>query len=162
MFSLPADFAAVMTYKGVEDIRFAPGWGDSTKEDYWSYAFLWWLEANPAIDAASLQKNLQVYYSGLVNRNITGRKIPANKVVPTVAMIKKIKTVAGDLQTFSGSIRMLDYMTQRPITLNTMIHLKDCKDDKHAAVFVEISPKPYKNIIWQQLERLQTNFSCER
>ena len=162
LFSLPADFAAAMTYKGVEDIRFAPGWGDSTKEDYWSYAFLWWLEANPAIDAASLQKNLQVYYSGLVNRNITGRKIPANKVVPTVAMIKKIKTVAGDLQTFSGSIRMLDYMTQRPITLNTMIHLKDCKDDKHAAVFVEISPKPYKNIIWQQLERLQTNFSCER
>ena len=89
-----------MTYKGVEDIRFTPGWGDSTKQDYWSYAYLWWLDGNQGIDAAGLQQNLQLYYTGLVNRNVINSKIPENKVVPTEAAIKKIKTAAGDIQTF--------------------------------------------------------------
>jgi hypothetical protein len=26
-FALPPDFANQMTYKGVEDLRFTPGWG---------------------------------------------------------------------------------------------------------------------------------------
>ncbi len=162
LFALPPDFAAAMTYKGVEDIRFAPGWGDSTKADYWSYAYLWWLDGTPTIDAGSLQENLQVYYSGLVNRNIISRKIPKDKVVPTLAGIRKVKTVSGDLQTFSGSIRMLDYMTQKPMTLNTVIHVKECADEKHAAVFVEMSPKPYKDSIWQAMDKIQTSFSCLR
>lgn len=154
VFSLPADFAAGMTYKGVEDIRFAPGWGDSTKEDYWSYAYLWWLDAKPVIDAVTLQQNLQVYYSGLVNRNITGRKIPEDKVVPTSAAVKQVKTVTGDLQTFNGSIRMLDYMKQVPITLNALIHVKNCNASNHVAVFVEISPRSYKDAIWTQMESI--------
>lgn len=162
LFSLPADFAAAMTYKGIEDIRFAPGWGDSTKADYWSYAYLWWLDGKVTIDASSLQENLQLYYSGLVNRNIIGRKIPGDKVVPTLSAVKKIKTATGDWQTFSGSVRMLDYMRQRPITLNTTIHLKDCADHKHMAAFVEMSPKPYTAPIWKQMEKLQTGFSCSR
>lgn len=160
LFSLPADFAVAMTYKGVEEIRFAPGWDDSTKGDYWSYAYLWWLDGTPAINTGSLQENLQVYYSGLVNRNIISRKIPRDKVVPTRVTIKKIKTANDDLQTFGGSIRMLDYMAQRPITLNTIIHVKDCVAHNHAAVFVEISPKPYNDSIWKQMERLQKRFSC--
>ena len=162
LFSLPADFAPAMTYKGVEDIRFAPGWGDSISEDYWSYTYLWWLDGKPTIDAGSLQENLQAYYTGLVNRNVTGRKIPGNKVVPTQATIKKIKTVDGDVQTFIGSIHMLDYMTQRPIILNTIIHQKDCVSENQVSVFVEISPKPYKHFIWQQMDKIQKNFSCIR
>ncbi len=161
-FALPPDFAPAMTYKGIEDIRFAPGWGDSTKLDYWSYAFLWWLEGAPQIDAAGLQRNLQLYYAGLVNRNVIGRKIPENRVVPTEAAIKKVKTVSGDLQTFSGSIRMLDYMTQRPMILNTVIHVKDCKTSNRVAVFIELSPRPVKHNIWEQMEKIANSFSCKQ
>src|SRR3954454_16520002 len=86
-FSLPADFAPAMTYKGVEDLRFTPGWGDSTSQEYWSYAYLWWMEGTSPIDAVTLQDNLKALYSGLVNRNIVSRKIPESKQVPTTATI---------------------------------------------------------------------------
>jgi hypothetical protein len=158
-FPLPPDFAPRMTYKGVEDLRFAPGWGDSTSNGYWSYTYLWWLDGKPKIDANSLQTNLKEYYSGLVGRNITSRKIPSGKVVPTEVMIKKIKTATGDIETYSGNIQMLDYMTQHRIVLNTFIHVKDC-GQKHTAVFVEISPKPFSHAIWQQFYKIAEGFQC--
>ena len=40
VFSLPPDFAKQIKFKGVEELRFFPGWGDAKTEDYWSYAFL--------------------------------------------------------------------------------------------------------------------------
>ncbi|HSB94662.1 MAG TPA: hypothetical protein VLC28_16175, partial [Flavitalea sp.] len=50
LFALPPDFAYTMNFKGIEDLRFAPGWGDSTRADYWSYAYLWWLDDTQTID----------------------------------------------------------------------------------------------------------------
>jgi hypothetical protein len=162
LFALPADFAASMSFKGVEDIRFAPGWGDSSSAEYWSYTYLWWLDSTSVIDAATLQKNLQVYYDGLVGRNIVSRKIPAEKVVPTITSIRKIKTAVGDSQTFSGTIKMLDYMAQRPITLNAVIHIKKCVDEQHQAISVELSPQQSRNVIWEKMESIQSHFSCGR
>jgi hypothetical protein len=161
-FPLPPDFAPQMNYKGIEDLRFAPGWGDSTSVEYWSYSYLWWLDGNPKIDATSLQVNLKAYYSGLVGRNITRRKIPANKVVPTQVTIKKIKAAEGDVETYSGSIQMLDYMTQQRIVLNTLIHVRHCELQKHTPVFVEISPKPFAHSIWKQFYKIIERFQCDQ
>lgn len=161
-FSLPPDFATGMSYKGVEDIRFAPGWGDSTKENYWSYCYLWWLAGTPAIDPVNVQKNLQLYYKGLVDRNVAARNIPTSKLVPTQVTVKKIKTSIGDIQTFSGNVRMLDYMTQRPMVLHAMIHLKDCVVPNRVAVFIEISPMSFDHDVWEQMGRIIRSFSCDR
>ena len=161
-FALPPDFAPAMAYKGIEDLRFAPGWSDSTSEQYWSYAYLWWLEETLQIDAATLQENLTVYYTGLVNRNIVSRKIPVNKQVATTATIKKVKTVTGDIQTFNGSIRMLDYMAQQPMILNVVIHVKDCALTSHTALFIEVSPKPFEHVIWRQFDEINKSFSCKQ
>ena len=92
IFSLPPDFAPQIVYKGIEDIRFAPGWEDTKSDEHWTYSYLWWLEGTLVIDAGILQVNLKAYYDGLVARNITGRNIPVNKIVPTTAIVKKIKT----------------------------------------------------------------------
>jgi hypothetical protein len=159
-FPLPPDFAPQMNFKGVEDLRFAPGWGDSTSVGYWSYTYLWWLDGNPMIDATSLQANLKAYYTGLIGRNITRRKIPANKLAPTHVTIKKIKAAEGDVETYSGSIQMLDYMTQRPIILHTLIHVKHCELQKQTPVFVEISPKPLAHSIWRQFFKIAEGFQC--
>ncbi|MDP9231118.1 MAG: hypothetical protein M3O67_10690 [Bacteroidota bacterium] len=159
-FPLPPDFAPQIAYEGVEDLRFAPGWGESTSEEYWSYAYLWWLDGTPKIDAGSLQENLKAYYTGLVSRNIISRKIPANKVVPTNVIIKKVKTIASDIETYSGEIHMLDYMTQQPIILNTLIHIRNCELQNHKTVLFEISPKPFVHSIWQQFNKIGKVFQC--
>jgi len=60
----------------------------------------------------------------LRRRNIEKRKIPAEKILPIKPSIKKVKTDKEDLETFTGTIDMLDYMEQKPITLNCIVHLK--------------------------------------
>ena len=161
-FSLPPEFAAKVSFKGVEDLRFTPGWGDSTSAEYWSYAYLWWLDGTSQIDAITLQENLKTYYSGLVGSNIIIRNIPSNKLVPVNTSIKKIKTAANDLETYSGTINMLDYMTQRPITLNCLVHLKNCNKQNHAAIFFEISPQPFGHIIWTEFKKIEESFDCRK
>jgi hypothetical protein len=153
-FSLPPDFAPQLTYKGIEDIRFAPGWGDSKSDEHWTYSFLWWLEGSPKIDAGILQANLKAYYEGLVSRNIAG--IPPDKVVPTTTSVKKTNTASGDIETFNATVSMFDYHTRQAMTLNCLIHLKECKDQKQTAIFLEVSPKPFapflfgkKSIYWR-------------
>jgi hypothetical protein len=160
-FSLPPDFAPQIVYKGVEDLRFTPGWGDTLSEEHWSYSFLWWLDGNVKMNADSLQETLKKYYIGLVGRNIISRNIPANKVVPTITTIKKIKTDTNDVETFSGIISMLDYHTQMPIKLNCLIHIKDNKQTNHTAIYFEISPEPFSHSIWQKLSEIADSFKVK-
>ncbi|MFI5220633.1 MAG: hypothetical protein ACHQNT_14195 [Bacteroidia bacterium] len=159
-FELPPGFAPTMNYKGVEDLRFTPGWAKNASEEYWSYAYLWWLNGSPKLDANTLQNNLTAYYTGLVESNIVSRKIPTDKQVPTTATVKKIKTAPGDMETFNGDIHMLDYMTQKSIVLNLMIHIKNCGSLNHTAVFIEISPQPFTHSVWQQFNKLEQGFQC--
>lgn len=160
-FALPPDFAPQINFNGIEEIRFAPGWGDVKSEEHWSYSFLWWLEGAPKIDAAILQTNLKAYYAGLVGRNITSRNIPANKIIPTTASVKKIKTTSNDLETFAGTISMLDYHSQEPIILNCLIHVKDIKASDHSAIYFEISPKPFTHIVWKKMDEIGRSFAIK-
>jgi hypothetical protein len=159
-FSLPAAFAPQMNVSGVEELRFPPGWGDSASNEYWSYAYLWWLKGNTTVDEVSLQKDLQALYTGLVGRNIVSRQIPLSKQVPTNVRVRKVMTASGDVQTFQGETQMLDYMAQKPIVLHLLIHVKDCSKEDHTAVFVEVSPRPPTHSIWKELNQLDQTFRC--
>ena len=162
-FLLPIDFAPQIQYKGVEDIRFAPGWGDSTSSEYWSYSFLWYMEGRPEINADIIASNLQYYYKGLIGRNIEKRNIPADKIFTPKTAFEKIKTSVDDKETFQGTIYMLDYMQQKPVTLNAIVHLKACETVKDKTfVFYEISPKPLTDDVWKKLDNLCTSFKCNK
>jgi hypothetical protein len=161
-FALPPDFAKQISYKGVEDLRFFPGWGDPKSEDHWSYAFLWWLSGNIEPDESSLQNDLKNYYSGLIARNIGPRKIPAEKQFPVIVKIHRIKSATGDLMTFNGTVDMLNYITQTPMTLNLIVHKKDCSDKSHSFLFFEVSPKPYDHSNWEKMNKLYADFSCTK
>lgn len=103
-FLIPIEFAPQIAYKGVEDIRFAPGWGEEKSEQYWSYA--------------------------------------------------------DDLGTYTGTISMLDYMAQRPITLNCLVHVKSCKSQNRTVVLIEVSPKPFSHAIWNAFNKIKESFEC--
>lgn len=153
-FSLPPDFAPSVTYRGFEEVRFSPGWGDIESEEHWSYCYLWWLEGKPKIEPSILESNLTAYYSGLVTRNITSRSIPADKIVPTIVNVKKMETALNDVETYNGTISMLDYHAQKPIILNCSIHVKDIQRPDHSAIYFEISPQPFSNSIWKKMNKI--------
>ncbi|OQP46206.1 hypothetical protein [Niastella populi] len=159
-YAFPIDFAPAISHKGVGDLRFMPGWGDSASEEYWSYAFLWWLKGEPELNANVFKENLKTYYDGLVAGNVTRRKIPAGKVVPVTVTVKAVKPDQDDKETFSGTVNMLDYMAQQPITLNVRIHVRDCKLHNRTVIFFEVSPKPFSHKVWSGMRKVYDNFEC--
>jgi hypothetical protein len=159
-FLIPISFAPQIPYKGVEDIRFAPGWGKSQSDEYWSYAFLWYIDGKPSVTAESIAQNLKLYYNGLVLA-MQG-DIPDDKLTPVKTVIKKVKTEKGDVKTFRGSIYMTDYMAKKPIALYCRVHLKTCAKQDKTYIFYEISPQPYQEKVWQGLHLLWTDFKCTK
>ena len=160
-FLIPISFAPSISYKRVEDIRFTPGWAKKATNDYWSYASLWYLDGKPAFDALTIENNLKAYYTGLIKVNTDSSKI-ADKLFPVTSSIKQRTTETGDLKTFEGSVRMLDYMSQEPIVLNFVIHIKSCAGNDKTFVFHEISPMPYSDDVWKKLHQLWINFKCNK
>ncbi|MEQ1800171.1 MAG: hypothetical protein ABL872_19600, partial [Lacibacter sp.] len=114
------------------------------------------------INAEIIQRNLSAYYAGLIASNIENRKIAADKIFPPKVTVEKIKTDAGDIETFSGSIYMLDYMQQKPITLYCIVHLKSCSEKNRTFLFHEISSKPLTDSVWQSLNQLNKEFICNQ
>src|SRR4051812_34402967 len=92
-FLIPISFAPAIHYKGVEDIRFTPGWAKKTSNEYWSYTFLWYLDGEQKFTAAIIEKNLTAYYTGLFAVNTPDTV----KSVPVKASIKTSSTEKGDL-----------------------------------------------------------------
>lgn len=159
-FLIPIAFAPTIAYKGVEDIRFTPGWSKRETDEYWSYAFLWYLDSTKNLDAKTIENNLTAYYTGLVNINIDKSKIAADKIVPAKVSITEREAAKGDLKTFEGAVNMLDYMTQQPIILNLRVHIKSCEGENQTFVFYEASPKPYTDKVWNALNQLWFRFKC--
>lgn len=161
-FLVPPSFAPTIMYKGVEDIRFAPGWSKMESNEYWSYAFLWYLDGANIFDAKTLANNLTAYYTGLFNINTDKSKIDTTKLIPVKVSINQKDTENSDIKTFEGVIEMNDYMTKKPINLNLIVNIKSCEEQNKTFVFFELSPKPYSDAIWKSLNQLWLNFKCTR
>ena len=161
IFSLPPTFAHAITYKGVEDIRFAPGWSKAESNEYWTYCFLWCLEDSVHIDARIIETYLKAYYTGLIASNIQQNKISPDSIIETETVFDKVATDYLDAETFKGTIRMLDYMKQVPVTLNCIVRLKSCPGQTNAYLFHEISPKPFTDSVWKNLDQVWAGFACK-
>ncbi|HEV3325111.1 MAG TPA: hypothetical protein VG052_05880 [Puia sp.] len=160
---LPGPNSPRFPLKAVEDIRFPPGWGVAGSEEYWSVAYLFWLDAGQKIDADVVQASLTTYYDDLVagaviRRNLT---IPPGTIKPVQVTIKKISAEPDDRETYTGTIAMFDYMGLKQMTLNYFVHVKPCSPRGHTALFLEISPKPVDHPIWAKLKEPKQKFSCE-
>ncbi len=155
---IPLDFAPQIPYAGVEDIRFAPGWGEKDNSNYWSYTFLWWIDGNPPIDDKVLDNDLTAYYSGIVNRNLGPGKTQS---VPVSIGVKKVRTLAGDAGTFNATIQMTDYMTAEPIKLNGIIHYRKSVVQNKAIILFEMSPQPVSGPIWKEMRTIGAGVVCD-
>ena len=160
-FRIPISFAPSIPYKGIEDIRFTPGWAKKTTNEYWSYAFLWYLDGTVILDPKTIENNLKTYYTGLIKVNSDSSKI-ADKLFPVTSSIKTRTTEKGDLKTFEGLVTMLDYMSKKPVTLNVVIHIRTCAGKDKTFVFHEISPMPYSDDVWKSMHQLWVNFKCDK
>lgn len=160
-FLIPISFAPQILYKGIEDIRFAPGWAKAKSDEYWTYAFLWYLDGSVKMDEKIIAENLKAYYTGLFRVNTDSTKIDATTLSPVITSFKKAPTGKGDLETYTGTIEMTDYMQRKPITLNCKVHLRSCPKSNKTIVFYELSPKSFTHNNWLSLDQLWSGFKCK-
>jgi hypothetical protein len=66
MIPFPLEFAPSLAHRGVEELRFPPGFLDEASPNRWSYAFVWRLEDPAALDAPQVAAELVAYFRGLL------------------------------------------------------------------------------------------------
>jgi hypothetical protein len=82
----PLDFAPSLAHRGIEELRFAPGFFDPAAPGYWSYAFVWRTEDAAVLDAAALGGELTAYFRGLIAAVDKNGKITARDQITATAI----------------------------------------------------------------------------
>lgn len=156
-FTFPIDFAKKIPFRGVEELRFAPGWSNSKSDEYWAYAYVWFIEGKPHLNKDTLNSYMKQYYDGLYISNFKNKKItpPSNF---TTSDIKSVSPLQNDQETYEGKILTLDFLTGKPLTLNARIHVRNLPQIGHSAILIEISPQGYKAPVWIDMNNIVNAF----
>ena len=159
-FPLPPAFAPEIIFKGVEDIRFSPGWSKSVSEQYWSYAFIWLVEGKQVLSEKVLSDYMTAYYTGIYTANLKDK--PAPKPGFTTTRFHKIKPAEEDAVTYEGSVQTLNYLTHQPLSLHVRVHFRKVANASATVMLFEVSPQPYSHSVWQELSTVILGFKLTK
>jgi len=155
----PLGFATELDYTGLEELRFSPGMFTAGAEDYWTYAFVWWIPLATDPGAERLQGDLVAYFSGLTRVVARGNGFdPGN---PTYeATLRGIEgsspgRLRGRVVTFDA------FTTRRAVELNVQVENHPCEKADHRALIFLLSPQAEDHAVWRSLEQIRDGFSCD-
>ena len=157
--SFPIDFAPKIPFNGNEELRFAPGWGNSKSSEYWAYVFLWFIHGKPWVHEDTLNSYLTQYYNGLYLSNLKNKTNPPSNF--TKVNVKVIHRLLNDAETYEGRITTLDFLTGKPITFNTRIHVRNYPQINRTAILFEVAPQDYHQPVWIMMNNIVTGFSVK-
>lgn len=146
---LPPRFAPSLPLQGAETTREPPGMYDPESEQFFSYAFLWWLDGAPALDTDSLRSDIGIYYQGLCGAaTVTLAEAPTNAPLAARA---PTATLSGTLETGS--------CFNRPTGVARLeVTTYDCPN--HPTVLTRLSSFPETSAISLELAALRDGFDC--
>jgi hypothetical protein len=160
----PLDFAKALPLKGVEELRFAPGMFKPDEPGYWSYAFVWWLDGRPAMEAKDVESALTQYFAGLITAvgQEKGFAIdPAHFRVSIHAVDTPAAKLGHAVHAFTGTVDSYDgFATGKPIVLTVDVRVWDCVPSGKRAVMVLASPARRSASIWTSLHAREEEFKC--
>ncbi|RKM85628.1 hypothetical protein D7030_02860 [Flavobacteriaceae bacterium AU392] len=149
--TLPLSFAPELDYKGLEFVRFSSGWGDKNSEEFWTYKFAWHLDVDPNITAESLNKELKIYFDGLLNLVGTGKGLTKEAIVPTKTNIIR----SNSEKLFIGEVTIFDvFFTEALKILNVKVSTTYCEITKKHIAYFEFSPQPYQHKLWDIMNQI--------
>lgn len=134
---LPLSFAPEIDISGIEEVRFAPGWGKADSEEYFSYAFVWFLDDPKDLNKEDLAHFLVAYFDGIM-----GMVGGYDEVGTTAKLAQNGDKFQGALTTKDG------FFTKGELNLNFTIE----KLDQGSIWFFRLSPQPMDHYIWLQLK----------
>jgi hypothetical protein len=164
--ALPPAFAPDMTWKGTEELRFAPGMFKADAADFFSYALLFWLPDDAKVDPKTMEKELLAYYRGLAAAVLKSKKqdVDAKDFTLTItgARDKPDKWPGGEpVAGYVGELKWTEpFATGKPQALRLEIHTWPSEKHKHHCVFVCASPQPETAAVWKALREIRAVCTC--
>jgi hypothetical protein len=154
----PLDFAPELPYRGVEELRFAPGFSKPDASTFWSYCFVWWIEEPPSFDPRSISAALRDYFRGLTLA-VGKDKFSFDPEHFRVELAPKSER---DRNVLVGQIHTYDaFVTGEPIVLNVEALLRTCPRAGRSAVTFLLSPKSMDDGVWIELSECSSALHCD-
>ena len=158
-FALPPQFAPNFPYKGVEELRFSPGMFNKDSSDYFSYAFVAQLDNTPSVSQLEIKNYLLTYFKGLCSSTAKQRNLSLDTSQINV-LIEKQNNTSANTSIYNAVLNIFGVFADgAAVTLNMEIKvLNDVKAQKTYLVVIA-SPNKKTDEIWQELYKIQNNFS---
>src|SRR5436190_6625751 len=157
-FNLPPAFAPEITYKGFEEIRFAPGMFKKDSIDYFSYAFIASIDSLRNISQKDIRIYLLHYYKGLCSQVAKDNKLTIDTSKVTVAITTKNAQSVKETIYYYVVNAFGVFADGTPVKLNMEVKvMKDIARNKLYLLFIT-SPKPKTSAIWKKLFQIRKDF----
>jgi hypothetical protein len=155
-FSIPMSFAPEIKYTGIEELRFAPGMFQSDEPDYFTYAFIWWLEGEASFTEERLRQDLLLYYKGLYQAVSKKENKDTGSFTASVRTLKDPNWIDRATTHFEASVQWIDpFVTEKPLILDLKIGVWFCREQNRTAVFFLIAPDTAGSSPWRDLYGLR-------
>jgi hypothetical protein len=160
-FALPPSFAPGISFSGIEQVRFAPGWADSSSVQFWTYSFAWYIAGKQDLTEKRLKELMQSYFTGLSQSVGQSKGMAAEKITNSTASFTLTKKGDGR-QSFEGKIQFFDvFFTKKPIGLQVKVKETYCPQvDKHLIVFF-LSPQRFDSQVWKVFDQVRSARDCK-
>lgn len=154
----PISFAPEIDLVGFEDLRFAPGWSDSTSQEFWSYTFVWYVEPTEPLSVNQLTEYFNLYYDGLMGVDLKNKNNDGSSHLLDKAVCHFTKTHRG----FTGTMRVHDaFFTREYISLNIKVSELYCEEENMKVFSCDISPQPFDSEVWDIFNQVELTIKCE-
>jgi len=161
LIMFPMEFAPSISYKGFEELRFAPGWSKATSNEKWAYSLLWWLDGSYSFSEKKLKEDLEAYFSGLTRNTAVASKLDMTLYKPAAVQVKKSNTASGDKETYTATANIFDsFVDKKMLTLHFKIHVKDCPQAGKTILLIAAAASQYNDPVWQSLDKINSEFKC--
>lgn len=160
----PLSFAPDMNISGFEELRFAPGMFNPKAQDYFTYAFFFWINEKTQIKTEEIDELLLKYYKGLCQAVAEKRNLSLD--VSKIKISTEEKKIKGkeNIRRFTSIVYWYDpFVTGKKLTLHMEIDFFLTPNKKDAILFACVTPeKPSdKNKLWKIMHKIRDNFKCK-
>jgi hypothetical protein len=150
-FALPPVFATSISYKGAEELRFAPGMFKKDSPDYFTYVFVAQIDGVIAISPTDIKNYLLNYYKGLCSATAKDRKLSID-TAQINAVVSKKKDVPSKETVYNATVNLFGVFADgAPVKLNMEINVIINPAARRTYLLFIASPRDKKEAIWNDL-----------
>lgn len=161
-FDLPPSFAPGISYKGVEELRFAPGMFKKDTATYFTYVFVAELAGVMTITQNDIHDYLLKYYRGLCSVTARDRKLTIDTSQIT-ATVERRKGTPVKESIYDASLNIFGVFTDgAPLKLSMEVKLLDAGSAKKTYLFFIASAREKTDPIWKTLYEIREKFTIPK